>query len=355
MASADLMHVDFLQPDSQDSRKPELFILRCRTGAQGKSRRLLGCRTGDAQSHRLPGRRATTTSEPRDVAGVDPRKPILINWEGPLSVAQAPDEPLRPESDRDAVVRLAATGEKPCPPRDRRRLDRSRPRRLPGRAGVRLAGRDEGRPVRMGDAKGKSLLITPQLRLRYGRRPGHAPRPLVGQDRAPRRRRAGGAGAAWKDRAQAIFSKSSEPTLSSLTLEGGVDVKNRLIKTFKASTLSLDFHPPKEKGASPELRQITAAGDVEFEKEAAKTQSIKASNLKVFLEDGKEPRHIEADGRVVLRDDNEGVRMQANTLVADLLPPGGKASGAQLAGLEQVIATGAVQIEQPMARAKCRG
>ena len=339
LATSPQMHVDFFERSSQG----EVAGPTATTPAK-------------APAAKAPAKSPNAT-------GVNSEKPIVIRWGGQMTVTPAPDEALKPESSRDAVVRFAGTAEEPV--------------HLYGNGGEIVASSaayhterelawiegSEGRPVRLTDSKG-SVLLTPQLR--YSQRNGRAV--LRGPSNALVKTQKDGKTdelkASWRDFAEALFvSNDGSQALSSLSLKGDVKVEHPRIRQFNAGVLTLDFDSAKSANAnhdsSAQVRQITASDHVicVIEDEKKVVQSIRAENLKLLMaKDGKGqayPSQIDAAGSVVAGNALE--QIQADAVQAELDPPGAtdkeaSAMGVKLAGLNRMVATGNVKVTSTKAQ-----
>ncbi len=338
LAIAPAMHVDFLEHATRTSED---------SPQQPRQR------PGDAQS----AGQHDAAKPNRQTPGVKPEEPIVIRWTGQMTVTPAPQEPLKPESGDDAIIRFAGTRENPVHLYGNGEEVVATWAAYQTQRGFAWVEGTQENPVRLTDADG-SILLTPQLR--YSQQDGKAV--LRGPSSALVNDRKDGENqvikARWHELAEAYFTtETSSRTLTALVLKGDVDVEHPQLQQFNAGQLRMDFAPSsRRKSSSAQLRQITATDHVYclIADRQQQLQSIRADKLTVFMAEDESGQayadRVAASGSVVAGNDLE--QIQADSLQADLVPPHERQEksrsttrSAELAGLRKLVAVGNVKVK----------
>jgi hypothetical protein len=282
-------------------------------------------------------------------------EPIILKWNGPMTVVNVPQGAIHPESGDDAVVRLVGS---PL------LMDSAQGHHIESASAIYQTGRrfalitgSADAPVRMTNPDG-SVLLTPELQfdqqqgLATLRGPSSAS--LIADPEGKREL----VQASWTDSAQATFvDMDKSPAVSRLVLQGNVNVQHPRIRQFKAGLLDLDFAAPAGNEPKSEadsrvgaLRQITARNKVDaiLLNDEDKPVTVRAGNLKLQIGQRADksvyPSHIEADGSVLAGDEVQQIK--ADSLRANMderLGQKGEAK-AGLEGLNDLVAIGNVEM-----------
>ena len=338
LATAQQLYVDFLSPRSDDQ-------------------------TQDANtSPARAGNPAATASAVTDDAASSPLKkdvPTVIRWAGPLTVALAPDEPIKPQNADDAVIHLAGSDQAPVHLNDNGvQIDGMWVAYQIANREARVEG-SPGHPARISSQHNDRgfQLITPQLRYFPGEKTGKAV--LRGPSSAVittmSKDKPQTLSASWKELAEAtLVGRTGDAAISSLHLEGDVNVTHPQIPQFKAGSLDLRFKPAAAgpESRDPVLEQIAASRDVDciLIDRRGQQSHIRCQSLKVAVEtrpDGEPyPASIDADGSVYATDGKAYI--QGQKIRADLGASGDKKAGDELVvgpNLRNLRAAGQVQIK----------
>ena len=294
-------------------------------------------------------------AEKQDTTQPDRSDPIIVKWTGELIVVPAPDDPIKPASENDAVVRLM--GAPAVLQANGGRLEAANVA-YETEHQVAVVQGTPGHPVVMTDSHGSRLMTQS---LRYSQKLGTAI--MTGASAAEFTTEVAGKpqslNASWAQRGEVTFDGSADAnTITHLQLEGDVKVQHPRIQRFNAGVLAVDFTPVAKdapKGAKPAIKTLIAKQKVDgvLLNETDKPVAIKCEDLILDMAKGEKtevyPSRIRATGNVLAGDGKQQIQADSidafmSETIATKDANAKDEPKAQLAGLQNLLAVGNVQI-----------